>query len=192
VDVQPAASEVRHSRVVTWFRELRAPLRRFIAGRRGVVPADVDDVAQEVFLRLIRYETEELVTDPRGYLFKVAANVASEWSMRALRRLPHESEWLDQLADEADIVEELELAQRNSQIHRAIDELPDRAQEILRLRYGEGLTQEAISERLGLTPRVVKRDIASAYTRLRCSLTGTVDRHGEPENPEITSARSAP
>jgi DNA-directed RNA polymerase specialized sigma24 family protein len=74
---QQEVSAEPHSRLAEWFRELRVPLRRFIARRRGVVAADLDDVAQEVFLRLPRYDREELIADPRGYLFKVAANVPS-------------------------------------------------------------------------------------------------------------------
>jgi DNA-directed RNA polymerase specialized sigma24 family protein len=60
-------------RLTDWFHQWRVPLRRFLVGRRGVPAADVDDVAQEVFLRLVRYEKTELVDHPQAYLYKVAA-----------------------------------------------------------------------------------------------------------------------
>lgn len=160
----------RNSRLTEWFRELRAPLRRFIAGRRGILPTDLDDVAQEVFLRLLRYESEDLVIDPRGYLFKIAANVVSEWSMRARQRYPHESAWLDELTDDADAAGEMERAQRNVELYRALSQLPSRTREVLRLHFGEDLTCREISERLAISCRVVRRDIVHAYTRLRLSL----------------------
>src|SRR3954447_19342316 len=81
-------------RLTDWFHQWRTPLRRFLAGRAGVRAADVEDVAQEVFLRLMRYEKAELVDHPQAYLYKVAANVATEWSIRARNRLPHDQKWL--------------------------------------------------------------------------------------------------
>ena len=50
----------------------------------------MDDAAQEVFLRLLRYDRGELVENPQAYLFKVATNVAAEWSIRARRERERE------------------------------------------------------------------------------------------------------
>jgi RNA polymerase sigma factor (sigma-70 family) len=165
-----------HERLAAWFRDLRLPLRRFIARRRGVLAADLDDVAQEVFLRLLRYDREELVTDPRGYLFKVAANVASEWSMRARQRLPHAASWLDDLTDEVDLTDDLERARRDAELNAALNLLPSRSREVLRLHFGEGLTYEAIAKHLNVTHRIVKRDIMNAYARLRLALSGVSEQ----------------
>ena len=154
-----------------WFRDFRAPLRQFIAARRGIVAADVDDVAQEVFLRLLRYRRGELVADPRGYLFKVAANVVSEWSMRARARLPHDSSWLEVLPDDTHIPGQVECAERDTEIRGALCALRPRAREALRLHFEEGLTYAAIAVRLGVTPRIVKRDVVEAYAMLRVALS---------------------
>jgi len=173
---QRTACGESHSRLAEWFRELRAPLRRFIARRRGVSSADLDDVAQEVFLRLLRYDREELVADPKSYLFKVAANVASEWSMRAQQRLPHASSWLDDLIDDVDVVDNTERVQRDAELDAALTTLSPRTREVLRLHFHEGLTREAIARRLNVTQRMVKRDIVNAYTRLRFVLGETDHR----------------
>src|SRR5258708_19577522 len=84
-------------RIGDWFREWRLPLKRFLMRRRAGTAADIDDIAQEVFLRLLRYDRAELVDHPQAYLFKIAANVSAEWSMRSSRRLPHDSAWLTAL-----------------------------------------------------------------------------------------------
>ena len=52
----------------------RAPLRKFLMGHGAVSGADVNDVAQEVFLRLLRYDRAELIEYPQAYLFKMASN----------------------------------------------------------------------------------------------------------------------
>src|ERR1700744_3279532 len=80
-----------------WFRRWRSPLRKFLAGRGAVRVADLDDVAQEVFLRLLRYESAEVVQHPQAYIFKMAANVAAEWAIRSRHRLAHEPRWLSTL-----------------------------------------------------------------------------------------------
>ncbi len=155
-----------------WFRQFQAPLRRFIARRRGVSASDIDDVAQEVFLRLLRYKPEEHVLDPKGYLYKMASNVASEWSMRARERYPHASNWLDELMDDADPLEAAYTMQRDATIRTALSKLPARSREVLRLHFGEGLTHEGIARRLNLSQRVVRRDITVAYVKLRATLSG--------------------
>src|SRR5882757_6987038 len=87
-------------RLTDWFRQWRGPLRKFLVGRGAVPAADLDDVAQEVFLRLMRYGRTELIEHPQAYLFKMASNVAAEWAIRARYVRPHESKWLEGLSAE--------------------------------------------------------------------------------------------
>lgn len=77
------ADRPSQTRIVDWFTRWRTPLRRFLAGKGVHRVADLEDVSQEVFLRLLRYDGAEMVDHPRAYLFKVASNVAAEWAMRA-------------------------------------------------------------------------------------------------------------
>ena len=69
-------------RIADWFREFRAPLRKFIARRRSLAPCDLDDVAQEVFLRLMRVEHHETIRSPEAYLFTVASHVLHQYTLR--------------------------------------------------------------------------------------------------------------
>src|SRR5260370_42692544 len=88
-------------RLSAWFQQWRMPLRKFLIRKGTVRSADLDDVAQEVFLRLLRYERAELIEHPQAYLYKVAANVAAGWAIRARSSHPHEPRWLAELsADE--------------------------------------------------------------------------------------------
>src|SRR3546814_12274886 len=61
-----------------------------------------DLLAQEVFLRLLRYSEKTAVENPLGYLLRIAGNVASEWRERARVSKPHDQEWLDDLLIEPD------------------------------------------------------------------------------------------
>ena len=163
----------RPERLADWFRDLQQPLRRYLARRRICRPADVDDIAQEVFLRLLRCESTELIDYPRAYLFKIAANVSMDWVARASGRLPHDSAWLAELVDSLSPEAELERQGMDERLRLAVDLLPPRAQEILRLQFGEGMSQIQIATRLGVTPKVVKREMARSYAALRITLSET-------------------
>ena len=152
------------------FRDWQLPLRRFLARRRVGSTADIDDIAQEVFLRLLRYDRAELIDQPRAYLFKIATNVSAEWSMRSVRRLPHDSAWLTELVDSLSPDVEVEQQDRDESVHSAIEALPARAKEILRLHFGEGLTYPQIAVALSVSRKIVKRDLARAYASLRAAL----------------------
>jgi RNA polymerase sigma factor (sigma-70 family) len=167
----PVATEGNEPSVLgNWFRDWQQPLRRFLARRRAGSSADIDDIAQEVFLRLLRYDRSALIDYPQAYLFKIASNVSAEWAMRSSRRMPHQSEWLTELVDALSPEIELERAALDEQLHAAVNALPPRPREILRLHFGEGVPHEEIARRLGVTRKIVKRDIARAYGLLRVSL----------------------
>jgi RNA polymerase sigma-70 factor (ECF subfamily) len=153
-----------------WFRELRLPLRGFLARRRMGTAADIDDIAQEVFLRLLRYDSAEPVSHPQAYLFKIAANVSAKWATHSRHRLPHHSDWLSELVDTMSPESELERAGIDEQLAKALQTLPARAREILRLHHSEGMTNPEIASKLGLTRKIVKRDTARAYAALRIAL----------------------
>jgi RNA polymerase sigma-70 factor (ECF subfamily) len=156
--------------VADWFRRLRTPLRRFLVGRGAVRVADLDDIAQEVFLRLLRYRTSEVVSQPQAYLFKIASNVAAEWAIRARHRFEHEPHWLDSLVAEDQVEEALDSAAAQNEIRRAVDTLTPRERQIIKLYFEEGLTHAQIAGRIGVTLRVVRRDFEKSYSKLRGEL----------------------
>ena len=55
-------------------------------------------------------------------------------------------------------------------LHAALERLPPRAREILRLHFADGMTHPEIATRLGVTRKIVKRDTARAYAVLRTTL----------------------
>jgi RNA polymerase sigma-70 factor (ECF subfamily) len=165
-----AAEGKGRSRVGIWFRDWQLPLRRFLVRQRAGCAADIDDIAQEVFLRVLRYDRSELIDYPQAYLFKIASNVSAEWAMRANRRMPHHSEWLTELVDTLSPDTEMEREALDERLRTAVDALPARSREILRLHFAEDVPHEEIARRLGVTRKIVKRDVARAYGALRISL----------------------
>lgn len=157
-------------KLTDWFRQWRTPLRKFLIVRGIARSADLDDIAQEVFLRLLRYDRTELVEHPKAYLFRMASNVAAEWAIRARSRHPHEARWLAGLVDDEtpDRVAAQDAVQ--DEVERAIGTLPPRQRVVLKLHIHENLGVAEIAQRLGCTGRIVKRDLKSSYAKLRDEL----------------------
>lgn len=164
------SSTTNQLRITEWFSRWQSPLRRFLAGRRGIPVADLDDVAQEVFLRLMRYSRSELVEHPQAYLFKIASNVSSEWIVRGRHRYAPEPEWLSELPAEDHPEENIARTEAEQQIHAAIQRLPARHRAIIKLKFLEGMDQVQIAKYLQVSERIVKRDLAKTYARLRMEL----------------------
>ena len=175
-------NDPRNHRLVVWFKRWRKPIRQWLSHRSSVPTADLDDLAQEVFLRLLRYSDDVAIDNPQGYLFRIAANVANEWQERARHRKPHDDSWLEDL--QVDFSDEPENAIAREVAHQymqdAVNKLPRRQREVLLLHVNEGLTYKQIAERQGLTYRVILRDLTRAYSQLRAQLKQ--DDLGDMEN----------
>lgn len=57
-------------------------LRRFLAVRMRHATADVPDLVQEVFLRLLRIADHESIRNPQAYLYTVASHVLHQYTLR--------------------------------------------------------------------------------------------------------------
>jgi RNA polymerase sigma factor (sigma-70 family) len=175
-------NDPRNHRLVAWFKRWRKPIRQWLSHRSSVPTADLDDLAQEVFLRLLRYSDDVAIDNPQGYLFRIAANVANEWQERARHRRPHDDSWLEDLQVEFNEEPENAIAREVAReyMQEAVDKLPRRQREVLLLHVNEGLTYKQIAERQGLTYRVILRDLTRAYSQLRMQLKQ--DDLGDMEN----------
>lgn len=171
-DATAVGDDGRNGRVSAWFGRWRNPVRSWFSPRASVPKTDVDDLAHEVFLRLLRYGDDVAVENPQGYLFRIAANVASEWRERSRVRQGHDRTWLDQLQiDPSDQPDNAAFQARVSKhLQGAVNKLPARQREVLLLHVNEGLTYKQIADRLGITYRIVLRDLTRAYGALRTQL----------------------
>lgn len=160
------------TRLVHWFRCWRKPIRHWIGANKAVSSAEVDDLVQEVFMRLMRYSDDVVVKDPQAYLFRIAANVVHEWRTRCRVRMQHDDVWLDDLTGESTDEPHNDFARAKASqcVLAALERLPARQREILLMHVHEDMTYKQIAERRGLTYRIVLRDLTRAYATLRMQL----------------------
>lgn len=169
--------EARNERLTLWFAQWRTPIRRWLVSRSSIPGRAVDDLAQEVFMRLMRYSDDVVVDNPQSYLFRIATNVANEWREFGRHRYPHEETWLEDLEIEEQGQPEKTLARAKmqEQIRAVVATLPAKQRETLILHITEGLTYKQIATKTGRTYRTVLRDLTRAYHTVRVGLGNDMD-----------------
>lgn len=151
-----------------WQQQWNRNLFRFL-GRRVRTAVDIEDLAQETYLRLLRAPDLSEVRNPQAYLLRVASHVVIEWRDH---QPPAESVAMDEDMLIDDCPPELELEADLSQ--RRLDQVLMTASPMMRavllLKLRDDLSYEDIARDLGLTVRQVKRYLARGYEQLRLAL----------------------
>jgi len=146
------------------FRRYGKDLVRFLTGRVAC-PDTAADLAQEAFLRMIQARAVEPVRDTRAYLFRTAANLASNHH-RHRRAVPMvettDADWAE-LSDPAPAADQVAMGREDLvRLGHAINTLPPRRREVFMLHRVENLEPDAIAARLGISRNMVDRHLRKA------------------------------
>jgi RNA polymerase sigma factor (sigma-70 family) len=153
-----------------------AQLRRFLTTRVRNA-ADVPDLVQEVFLRMLRIPDHEAIRSPEAYLFTVAQHVAHQHAITASKApLPVEIEKMLTELQEAppDPLAEMSAQESLEALERALHRLTPRERATFVFHRRDGLTLQAIAERLGVSRHSVKKYMARALIELRAQLSDPI------------------
>ena len=144
------------------FEQFREGLLRFLLRRLGHVET-AQDLAQEVYLRLLRFADHELVRQPGAYVYRVAYHVLCEFSLHE-RRSPvtFDSRALEQLAEDLPVdappVEDLlERRDREQRLEAVLAQLPAMQRSVFLLAVRHDLPHEEVAARLGLSLHTVRK-----------------------------------
>lgn len=143
-------------------------LRRFLSAHLRN-SADVADLAQEVFLRLLRVDRQDKIRSPQAYLMTIAAHVLHQHRLNA-RAQPEGvdiAEALEEaeLVDEADPASQLHLERRLEALDRALARLSSKTRVAFLLQRRDGCTLDEIAERMGISRAMVKKHLAKAVAQ---------------------------
>ena len=157
------------SLLVGWQQRWNRSLLRFL-GRRVRASVDIEDLAQQTYLRLLRARDLGEVRNPQAYLLRVASHVLLEWRDQ---QLPPESTVLlddDLLVDHSAPEFELEASLSQKRLDQTLASLSPTMRAVLLLRLRDQYSCEAIARELEITHRQVRRYLARGYERLRSVL----------------------
>jgi RNA polymerase sigma-70 factor (ECF subfamily) len=151
----------------TLWREFAAPLRSFVS-KRAPREVDVEDVLQEVFLRIQQHLPSLRDADRVGaWIFQIARNVVAE-SFRKRRRReapdhPSANESVAPFTEEDERAGEVALA---SCLPAMIDQLPDTYREAIELTEIGGMTQVDAARVVGISTSGMKSRVQRGRARL--------------------------
>jgi RNA polymerase sigma-70 factor (ECF subfamily) len=156
VEMPDGASDLRPS-LVQYFR------------RRTRNSQDVEDLVQEVFLRIVNRSSGGGVENLRGYVFQTAASVLSD---HFRRRASHcaddhvEFEPDRHAGTEVDAERILESREALGFVAAALHALPQRTRTIFVLRRLDGLSYKDIARQLGISVSAVEKQMVRAVHQL--------------------------
>lgn len=159
------------SLLLEWRQRWNQRLFQFLRRRLGS-SVDVQDLAQETYLRLLRADDLTQVRNPLAYLLQVASHVALEWRNRQSRSDAMVALDEDMLVDRQ--LPELELDARLSQrrLEETLASVSPMMRAVLLLKLRDERSNQEIAVELRITDRQVRRYLARGYERLRLALEG--------------------
>jgi RNA polymerase sigma factor (sigma-70 family) len=158
------------SLLLEWRQRWNRSLFQFLR-RRVRSSVDVQDLAQETYLRLLRADLNE-VRNPLAYLLQVASHVALEWCDRQPRSDSMVILEEDMLVDRE--LPELEVDARLSQqrLEETLASISPMMRAVLLLRLRDERSYQEIAAELRITDRQVRRYLARGYECLRLAIEG--------------------
>jgi RNA polymerase sigma-70 factor (ECF subfamily) len=132
---------------------------------------DVPDVAQEVFLRLLRVERQDVIRNPEAYLFTVASHVLYQHTLNKSMDpiFVDITDAVSELATSAgeDPSSQVENQSRIELLEKALARLPPKVGAALVMHRVGGFTVSEIAERLGVSRDSVKKYLMRAAQHCR-------------------------
>jgi len=156
------------------FSEQYSALLAFLY-RRTRTKADAPDLAQEVYLRMLRVSDAEAIESPQRYLFTVASNLLKENAVLERRRgsavdlEEAGTEW--QLQQLPTFETDLDTDRRVARLRVVLDRLSPKCRAAVVLQYRYGLSYQQIANRLDISPHMVKKYLAQALVHCRTRMT---------------------
>ncbi|HEY2675677.1 MAG TPA: sigma-70 family RNA polymerase sigma factor [Steroidobacteraceae bacterium] len=167
-------AESKRTRIEQLFRERYRPLYSFLLKRTRSAP-DAAELAQEVYLRMLRVQDYESIREPEHYLLTVAKNLLWEHAAALRQRRGGGNVPADDPGCQSELAElpafgmHLDGEKRVERLRKVLAELPAKAQAAMVLHYWRGQSYEEIASQLDVSTHMVKKYVTQslAHCRLR-------------------------
>jgi len=163
------------------FLAQRPMLLRLLTARLGNRD-DAEDALQDMWLRIDQL-SDKPVAQPAAFLYRVAANLATDRRIAAGRRGARDAVWLDiqSAPEEIPDAERTMLARGEwREVEGAIADMPERMATALRMFRLEERSQRAIAEHLGISVSGVEKLLQRAYRKIHDRLDGYAEDRAGP------------
>lgn len=147
--------------------QFRGGLQRYLS-RRLQHAQNAEELAQEVYLRLLRVENPDRVKSPQAYMYRVALNALQEFRAREeANPVAFDSERVEQMGERLsdDTASPEVLIDRSTESHALealIARLPPMQQRVLLMATSQDLPHAQIAQLLGISVRTVRNHLYRA------------------------------
>jgi len=141
-------------------------LKRYL-GRFVYRAEDIDDMAQETFLRAYKATEMRKIDYPKAYLFRVAKSVALRQLSKKAQQVTDylEEARVDETLNQATLEEELQADQKVQLYCAAIAELPPQCRRVFIMRKYQALSHKEIAKQLNVTVGAVEKQVTLGIKR---------------------------
>lgn len=153
--------------------ELATPLVRYLS-KKVRNNEDANDLAQEAFLRMHKFQQSRQLRNARAFLFKTANNLVVDQMRRAKVHDKYlSSEMLPDQSDEendkfAPSAERTALAERElDQIYKVVDKMPEKVRRAFLMHRAKDLSYSQIADDMDVSTSMVEKYIIQALKILR-------------------------
>ena len=137
---------------------------------------EVQDIRQDVYVRVYEAALREKPFNPKHFLFQVARNLMID-RVRRKNVVFFDSfadvEAMDAGDDQPDLERSTAARQEVRLLLAALTELPPRCRQVVTLRKIEGFSQREVAEKMGITEDTVERQVSKGVRQLAKSLQGS-------------------
>jgi RNA polymerase sigma factor (sigma-70 family) len=154
-----------------WFAEevqTHEPLLRAVLRRSVSSLADIDDLIQEAFMRILKAREKRPIRSTKSFLFAVARNAMHDLVRRrtvADSVSITETVSLNVLDDRPGVVDLVIRRQELDLLAEAVRSLPARCRQVFLLRKIQGLSQREIARQLSISENTVETLVAKGARR---------------------------
>ena len=152
------------------FAEHRGALQTYFQ-RRIRSKADAADLAQEVYVRMLRIPDQAAIRNPVHYLYTVANNLVKEHAVLDRRQASasdiDEAPAHERLETWPEFDADLDTAQRVARLGFVLQQLRPKCRAAVELRCTHGLSFKEIALHLGVSPQMVKKYVAQGLGHCR-------------------------
>jgi RNA polymerase sigma-70 factor (ECF subfamily) len=146
--------------------------------RRLSIAEDANDVAQEAYIRMLKYEGSTEVKSASAMLFRIAVNVANDHGRAAQTRRQSKHVQVDDFELESGLPSAERTLAAEQDLHRLLDViegLPPKCKQVFLLSRARGMTYPEIARHCGISVKMVEKQISRALAVCLAKVGGDVD-----------------
>ncbi len=159
--------------ITDWFLnevQVNEPALRAYLNKEESEPADVDDIMQETYRRIIEVKKKQPIKSTKGLLITIAKNVSRDRVRKKYASKKFSVAYANELSDldkDKQPLDNLVRSDDISMLESAIRSLPPRCRKVMVLRTFKGLSYKEIAEELGVSVSTVETQLARGLHRCR-------------------------